>query len=361
MSDASCIVLHAPTSGSSAPIPDRGRGLQADPQPWHLDYSARQPSGGSGAAVAAGMVPIAHSFRRRRVGAECRLPSAGWSGLKPTRGRFSAEPEHDEHWGGISTDGFSRGPSAIAAVFDAVAGPHASDPVRNPRAARFGDARVADATPRGSACRARAPAATIPPIRRRRDHARDCTPARGGGTRRRPGLAWGARGGEGGVWPSGGRSSPPVSRSRGSRRGRGASYREIALDAFSRPCNRMSVAGGRAVTGLNSSRRAGALRLVAPARRLVRRLRSAADARPDPARDPDRRAPARPDSGGLDAMRRRLGWLPGPWNVTGQPAINVPAGADAGGDCRSGSSSWRRGVRRICSCASPPGSRQPSP
>ena len=36
--------------------------------------------------------------------------------------------------------------------------------------------------------------------------------------------------------------------------------------------------------------------------------------------------PEDPTAAELDAMRRRLGWLPGAWNVTGQPAISVPAG-----------------------------------
>src|SRR5690606_3501979 len=36
--------------------------------------------------------------------------------------------------------------------------------------------------------------------------------------------------------------------------------------------------------------------------------------------------PVEPTVAELDAMRRRLGWLPGAWNVTGQPAISVPAG-----------------------------------
>jgi amidase len=33
----------------------------------------------------------------------------------------------------------------------------------------------------------------------------------------------------------------------------------------------------------------------------------------------------------MAAMRRSLGWLLGPWNVTGQPAISVPGGFSADG------------------------------
>ena len=47
------------------------------------------------------------------------------------------------------------------------------------------------------------------------------------------------------------------------------------------------------------------------------------------------RAPRRPGAVAgrqdMGAMRRRLGWLLGPWNVTGQPAISVPAGSSSDG------------------------------
>lgn len=55
--------------------------------PWNLDYSPRGSSGGSAAAVAAGIVPIAMASDG---GGSTRMPAAacGLIGLKPTRGRL---------------------------------------------------------------------------------------------------------------------------------------------------------------------------------------------------------------------------------------------------------------------------------
>ena len=100
--------------------------------PWDSERTPGGSSGGSGAAVAAGIVPMAGA---NDGGGSIRIPAAynGLFGLKPSRGRVSPGPYQGEAWTGASVDHVvSRSVRDSAAMLDAIAGNPKGDPFTIP-------------------------------------------------------------------------------------------------------------------------------------------------------------------------------------------------------------------------------------
>ena len=104
--------------------------------PWNLGHTPGGSSGGSAAAVAARIVPMAHGGDG---GGSIRIPAAccGIFGLKPTRGRQPLGPYVGEGWDGLVVPGvLSLTVRDTAAALDATHGMDPGAPYAEPRAPR---------------------------------------------------------------------------------------------------------------------------------------------------------------------------------------------------------------------------------
>jgi len=96
--------------------------------PWDLERTVGGSSGGAAAAVATGILPMAHASDG---GGSIRIPAAacGLVGLKPSRGRVTVGPDSDEGLFGMAQEFIvSRMVRDTAAMLDAVSQPAPGDP-----------------------------------------------------------------------------------------------------------------------------------------------------------------------------------------------------------------------------------------
>ena len=168
--------------------------------PWDTARTTGGSSGGSGAAVASGMVPIAHA---NDGGGSIRIPASinGLVGLKPTRQRITEGPLVGDIMTGLTAElVVSRSVRDTAAVLDAVEGPAPGDPYVAPAPAatvRRGARRRPQASHRLRSAPARARPEVRAGVRRRgrggRQAARVARPHGRGLVAGRPGSGRGAQ------------------------------------------------------------------------------------------------------------------------------------------------------------------------
>ncbi|CAN5450006.1 amidase [soil metagenome] len=115
-----------------APTTEATRNNGPTRNPWDHGRSAGGSSGGAAAAVASGIVPVAHGSDG---GGSIRIPASccGLFGLKASRGLVPMGPFRGEGWGGLAVDGvLSRTVRDTAAAMDAISGAEPGAPYLGP-------------------------------------------------------------------------------------------------------------------------------------------------------------------------------------------------------------------------------------
>jgi amidase len=99
--------------------------------PWAPEFTAGGSSGGAGAAVAAGLLPVAHGTDG---GGSVRIPAAicGLVGYKPSRGLVSGGPVGFGAFGLPTSGALGRTVADVAALVDAFAGAQLGEPYPAP-------------------------------------------------------------------------------------------------------------------------------------------------------------------------------------------------------------------------------------
>ncbi len=145
---AGCVVVgktNTPELGWKADTENRRFGRTANP--WKLDHSPGGSSGGSAAAIASGMVPLATGSDG---GGSIRIPSSccGLSGVKPSLGRVPSGGPNPPDWVDLSTKGpMARRLADIVAALEVVVGPDPSDLRSLPRPEASWEAALSDPRP----------------------------------------------------------------------------------------------------------------------------------------------------------------------------------------------------------------------
>ena len=128
LKDAGCIVVgktNTPEMGFKGDTTNPRFGGTANP--WNLERSAGGSSGGSAAALASGMVPLATGSDG---GGSIRIPSSlcGLSGIKPSLGRVPMGGPTPPTWSDLSTKGpMARTIRDVTLALDTVLGPDPTD------------------------------------------------------------------------------------------------------------------------------------------------------------------------------------------------------------------------------------------